>query len=336
MFDRDCDLVSIVVPVYNLARTLGECLESARVQSYSNIEVIIVDDGSTDSSFAVASSFASRDPRFIVLRQNNAGVGDARNNALSHSRGSWVFFLDADDLLTPTCIEDLLAAADSSTDMVVGSIQKFRSILGTRRDAGIVRMDNKSYFLDGNSESLSALDEVLSLVAPKLSRRSVIESGDIRFGSIPYSEDHRFGLAFVAKGDGTVKTMDKVVYKYRCGGAASAVRFYPDMDLIGVSMLRYYRDICSSSSRILMDESFCQEAPARWLDGVLIHFCVCLPQKQARQRCLKAIEEFAAVGEPYKLNVDASSFYDEWLRSHRVKITAKRVLRSIRLGLLRG
>lgn len=336
MSDRDCDLVSIVVPVYNSERTLGECLESAQVQSHSNIEVIIVDDGSTDSSFAIASSFASQDSRFTVLHQVNSGVGAARNNALSHSVGTWVFFLDADDLLTPTCVDDLLAAADSNTDMVVGSVQSFRTVFNIRRDAGIMRMDNKSYFVDGKSEPLSALDGSLSHVSSKLFRKSVITNCGISFDSVPYSEDHRFGIAFVAAGAGVVKTVDKIVYLYRNGGAASAVRFYPNMDRISLSMLLYYRDICASTSRFYMDEAFCNDAPVRWLDGVLMHFNTCMRRIEVREKCLEAIEEFSSVGEPYKFSVNAPVYYDEWKKSLRIKIIAKRALRLMRLRSLKG
>ena len=335
MIETTPGLVSIVVPAFNASDTLQDCLESARVQSYSNIEVIVIDDGSIDSSFDIASSFASRDSRFHALQQENAGVGAARNNALDHCRGEWVSFLDADDLLTSTCIDDLLAATDPNTDMVIGSIQRFRTVFNMRCDAGTVRMGNKSYF-DGKCEPLSALDGPLSLVSSKLFRKSVISNSEISFGSVPYSEDHRFGLAFAAAGSGIVKTIDKIVYLYRCGGAASAVRFYPTMDRISLSMLSYYREVCASSPRFYMDEAFCSDAPVRWLDGVLMHFNTCMCRNQVYAKCLEAIEEFSSVEEPYGFSVNAPAYYDEWLKSRRIKIIAKRALRSMRLKSLKG
>lgn len=336
MSNQAQELVSIVVPVFNSADTLSECLESARVQSYSNVEVIVIDDGSADTSFDLAASFANRDARFRVFRQNNSGVGAARNNGLSHCSGIWVLFLDADDLLTPSCVEDLIAAADKETDMVIGSIQKFRTIFGRRLDAGIIRRANRSYFVDSQSEPLSALDDALSLVTSRLLRRSVIEGENIRFTSVPYSEDHRFGLAFVVASTGVVRTIDKVVYLYRCGGAASTVRLYLDMDRIGLSMLAYYRDVCAPPSRFRMDDTFCTEAPVRWLDGVLMHYCTCLPRKQVRGRCLSVIEEFSFLEGPYTFCEDASSYYAEWKKSRRIKIAAKRILRAIRLNSSKG
>ena len=336
MLEQTGDLVSIVVPVFNSAGTLNECLESARAQSYSNIEVIVVDDGSTDASFDLAASFANRDARFCVIRQENSGVGAARNNGLSHCSGIWVLFLDADDLLTTTCIEDLVVAADEETDMVVGSIQKFRTIFGRRIDAGVIRRANRTYFADGQSEPLNALDNILSLVTQKLLRRSVIVRDAIRFTSVPYSEDHRFGLAFTVAGDGLVRTIDKIVYLYRCGGVASTVRLYLDMDRISLSMLEYYRDVCAPSSRLRMDDAFCAEAPTRWLEGVLMHYSTCLPRKQVCGRCLSAIEEFSSLGSPYTFSEDASSYYAEWKKSRRIKIAAKRILRAIRLNSSKG
>lgn len=88
---------SIIIPVYNVAPYLRECLDSVLAQTFTNWEVICVDDGSTDGSGAILDEYAARDPRFRVIHQSNAGVSAARNAALGAAIGSWVSFLDADD-----------------------------------------------------------------------------------------------------------------------------------------------------------------------------------------------------------------------------------------------
>jgi Glycosyl transferase family 2 len=93
-------LVSIIIPCYNAARYLGEAIESCLGQSYSKIEVIVVDDGSSDATSTIAQSYA-----VTCLRQPNRGVSAARNNGLQHSKGKYVLFLDHDDRLIPRAVE---------------------------------------------------------------------------------------------------------------------------------------------------------------------------------------------------------------------------------------
>ena len=90
---------SIIIPVYNVAPYLRECLDSVLAQTFTDWEAICVDDGSTDGSGAILDEYASRDPRFRVIHQPNAGVSSARNAALDVAEGYWIGFLDADDVV---------------------------------------------------------------------------------------------------------------------------------------------------------------------------------------------------------------------------------------------
>src|SRR5882672_7209571 len=97
------DLVSILIPAYNAQQWIGDTIESALSQTWKRKEIIVVDDGSTDQTLAVAKQFASRD--VAVLAQSNQGAAAARNRAFSACQGDWVQWLDADDLLAPDKIE---------------------------------------------------------------------------------------------------------------------------------------------------------------------------------------------------------------------------------------
>ena len=92
---------SIIIPVYNVAPYLRECLDSVLAQTFTDWEAICVDDGSTDGSGAILDEYAAKDNRFRVIHQQNAGVSVARNTALSRIRGEWFLFLDGDDRLRP-------------------------------------------------------------------------------------------------------------------------------------------------------------------------------------------------------------------------------------------
>lgn len=103
------DVVSVIVPAYNAAATIGQTLESCLAQTHRALEVIVVDDGSTDATAEIVRSFAARDPRIRLLQQENAGVAAARNLAIAHAQGDYVAPLDADDLWHPEKVEAQVA-----------------------------------------------------------------------------------------------------------------------------------------------------------------------------------------------------------------------------------
>ena len=92
-------ILSVIIPVYNVEKYLAECLDSVCSQTLKDIEIICIDDGSTDGSAAILDDYARRDPRVRVIRQANAGVGAARNRGLDIATGRYVYFIDSDDWL---------------------------------------------------------------------------------------------------------------------------------------------------------------------------------------------------------------------------------------------
>lgn len=95
--------VSIIVPVYNVENYLRKCLDSLINQTLKNIEIICINDGSTDNSLSILEEYASKDERIIVINQENAGVSSARNRGLEIATGEYIAFVDADDSVTPDC-----------------------------------------------------------------------------------------------------------------------------------------------------------------------------------------------------------------------------------------
>ena len=93
-------LLSIIIPVYNVEKYLAECLDSVCSQTLKDLEIICIDDGSTDSSLEILESFARREPCIKIVHQENAGQGAARNRGLVSAQGEFVYFADADDALT--------------------------------------------------------------------------------------------------------------------------------------------------------------------------------------------------------------------------------------------
>ena len=94
------DLISVIIPIYNVEKYLRRCLDSICNQMYQNLEIVLVDDGSTDSSGKIADEYARRDTRFHVMHKQNGGLSDARNVGLSYCHGTYIVFVDSDDYVT--------------------------------------------------------------------------------------------------------------------------------------------------------------------------------------------------------------------------------------------
>ena len=111
--------VSVIIPVYNIEAHLRQCLDSVVRQTLTDIEIICVDDGSTDTSFKILTEYAAEDNRFLILTQENAGPGVARNTGLEQARGEHLIFLDSDDWFEPEFLERMLLCARKSKAGVV-------------------------------------------------------------------------------------------------------------------------------------------------------------------------------------------------------------------------
>lgn len=194
-------LVSIILPTYNVERFLKYCLDSLEVQTYSNIEVIIIIDGATDSSFEIAKEYCSTHPRFAVYWQDNQGSGPARNNGLSHATGELVMFVDPDDWCEPTYVEELVTAQQQgdfdltiSRDRVVhyegdGTINEIKTTPLTPSSVIDLKKVRQDY--------VSLLEKNL-VRAPhgKLYKKSVIDENSIAFPAMRRSQDIAFNYLY--------------------------------------------------------------------------------------------------------------------------------------------
>ena len=118
------DLISIIIPVYNVEQYLNRCIDSLIAQTYHNIEIILVDDGSTDSSSKIVDEYLSKDNRIRVIHKKNGGLSDARNKGIEISKGKYLTFVDSDDYVTKTYVETLYSTIiEYSADISICSYQ---------------------------------------------------------------------------------------------------------------------------------------------------------------------------------------------------------------------
>ncbi|MET9963341.1 glycosyltransferase [Streptomyces sp. NPDC006326] len=177
--------VSVIIAVYDALPYLGDCLESVVQQSIGmeRLEVIAVDDGSTDGSGAELERYAARHPQLRVLHQpNSGGPGGPRNRALDLARGRYVFVLDADDHLGPEALERLVAMADAQGSDVV-----------LARQVGLGRTVSEKAYRHAEEADLYTSEVYRSLHSAKLMRRQVLEDGHLRYPEdLWYGEDQIF------------------------------------------------------------------------------------------------------------------------------------------------
>ena len=193
-------LISVIIPVYNVAPYLERCLDSVAAQTWENLEVWLVDDGSTDGSLALCEARAEQDSRFRVLRQANAGVSAARNRGMDHAAGQYLQFVDGDDFLPPDATENLVrTAAATGADLVVG---RFWRVAGGRAAVrGHIREARVLTRQDYAEEMLKApANFYYGVLWNKLYRRSIVEAGHLRCDpGVSWCEDFLFNLEYLRR-----------------------------------------------------------------------------------------------------------------------------------------
>lgn len=116
-------MISVIIPIYNVAQYLSQCMDSVLTQSYQDLEIILVDDGSTDECPKLCDEYEAKDSRVRVIHKKNGGLSDARNEGMKMATGEWIYFVDSDDWVTHDAIEKLYQfAVENNCDVVQGGL----------------------------------------------------------------------------------------------------------------------------------------------------------------------------------------------------------------------
>lgn len=231
--------ISIIIPVYNAEQYLAYCLESVITQDYSNFEVLLVNDGSTDNSGLICRQYSDRDSRFKFIDGLNHGVSHARNLGLSKASGDWITFVDSDDWIENDYLSTLVSHITEGVDVVVANLFfNYKNGLQTRcicTPDGI----HKSQFstlagalMVGDYAKKDGIDiscEILSAACDKLTRKSLIDRYQIRFNEdLHLNEDGLFHLQSYLKAKDIFIT-NKPIYHYRLYNESSNNKYRPDI-----------------------------------------------------------------------------------------------------------
>lgn len=205
------EMISIIVPVYNVEKYITECLESIRKQTYKEIEVILVDDGSTDKSSEICDEFVKKDNRFNVIHTVNKGVASARNTGLKNISGEYIFFLDSDDLLEIFAIEKMIQTLKLyHADMVCGNEQWVNEEDSPIGESRAVNSDNVKVF--DREEALRYFVNLEWGSWNKLYKRNIHEN--IEFPNYKIHEDEAIKFKLLERCSRVILINEKT-YRYR-------------------------------------------------------------------------------------------------------------------------
>lgn len=184
---------SIIVPVYNTEKYIEECISSILTQTFQNFEVIIIDDGSTDSSLQKCIKFSEKDKRIKIFKQKNAGVSQARNNGIKNANGEYIIFIDSDDYIESNMLEKIYPFLKEDSLISFGYRKKYLN--------KEINHKNKKF----NLKNIKEMEEKIILdinvggyICNKVFSKKIIKDKNILFDSkIHYSEDLKFTLEYV-------------------------------------------------------------------------------------------------------------------------------------------
>ena len=191
-------MVSIIVPIYNAEQYLRRCVDSILNQEYTDFELLLVNDGSTDASGDICEEYGDQDPRVIVIQKDNTGVSDSRNRALDRARGKYLQFLDSDDWITPDATRLFVRAAEEyGCDMVISD---FYRVVGERlspkgdiEEEGVLTREEFAAHMMENPA-----DFYYGVLWNKLYRRDIVEEHNLRMDTdISWCEDFMFNLEYI-------------------------------------------------------------------------------------------------------------------------------------------
>ena len=264
-------MISVIVPVYNVEKYISQCLESIINQSYQDLEIIVVDDGSTDNSGTICDEFAEKDKRIIVYHTENHGLSAARNYGIDHLQGEWLMFVDSDDWVSPKfCERAYEVARKNNADLVI--FQKENT-----KENGIIQRKKRYKITD--SANLITCEEAIdggSVYAwNKMYKREL-------FSDIRYPEDHVFEDIAVThkliyKAKRIVSISDILIFHRIRKNSISQTKDKQSMqDWLSYHIQRYQE---------LIIYGYPENKAKQQLQGVAINYCVFMPRSNDELYC---------------------------------------------------
>lgn len=219
--EKEKYLVSIIVPVYNVERYIERCIESILAQTYKNIELILINDGSDDNSLQICNVFSNRDKRIRVIDKENTGVSSTRNIGIELARGKYLCFIDSDDYIENNYVEMLVGNIHENAVTFCGYF------VDTYKENGNISSIPKIYRKENGNEISNNLVYVfhqgfLSVIWNKIYDVSRLRENNIKFDEkLSLGEDLLFNLGYLKTGIEKIQSVDNSLYHYIKRGTES-------------------------------------------------------------------------------------------------------------------
>lgn len=263
------ELVSIIIPIFNKEEYLDKCLSSIRQQTYANIEIIMIDDGSIDNSKEICEEYVNKDKRFSYYYQKNSGVSVARNYGLSLSRGKWIMFVDPDDYLDLTIIEKLISKVDDETDIIsccCNAVINNNLVLNEFFESDRIfeqNFDDKSELIMAlmNEQYNAKYNRYTAIGVPwaKLYRKSFILKNNLKFDKdLKRMQDNIFNMYAFDKANKIVY-INKPLYFYCCDNIMNINKKYDPLCINYFSKIINIRKNYLDRSKLIKSKEIEQE-----------------------------------------------------------------------------
>ncbi len=324
--------VSIVMPVYNTAPYLRQCLDSVLAQTLKEFELICVDDGSTDGSVEILEEYATRDNRIQILKQQNQHAGVARNNGLKVARGEYIIFLDSDDVFSDVLLEHTYnAGIEKKADIVFLDILGFDNNTKEPLNSLLVR----SMLPEQDVFSAKDIPDTIFSFAPpgtftSLYRREFINEHNLQFQALPNSNDLYFTLYARALAE-TMTLVDKQLIYYRRNrpGSLQATKGEESSLYFLQAFLTLYSDLVKDGLFEPLKKAF----QSRFLDTLLYNL-KSVKSTKARLAILQALDEEPYCNLPIDDEVEGDEKDKDVLHYKKVKAAREWYHKNLRINQL--
>jgi glycosyltransferase involved in cell wall biosynthesis len=213
--------ISVIVPVYNAGEYLHRCVDSILAQTFADFELLLIDDGSKDSSAAICNEYAAKDSRVRVFHKENGGVSSARNLGLDNVKGEWITFVDSDDYVLPAFLATFVELSNSNLDLCI------QGIVPNYEISSEYKIIQSSFNYKGNAKGALLLlnqSDISGSLCNKLFRNSIIRNNNLRLNEFfNYREDEEFLLRYMLLSQNVTATKEggyvyivPNLYKYNC------------------------------------------------------------------------------------------------------------------------
>ena len=233
---KEEEKVTVIIPVYNVCSFVGKCIESVIAQRYSNLEIILVNDGSQDGSGEICDQYAEKDRRIRVIHKENGGVSAARNSGLDVATGEWICFVDGDDFVFPDYVGYMLAMAKKHDAEIALTTRMFGNFDGVQTEHDVIRVWTAE----------DAVEAILCYNVPigcycKIFKKSFLDG--VRFiPEVFIGEGFNFNVAAFQKATKVVSGCMKVYYYRRDNPTSAMTKFSIKKCECGLKALQIIRD----------------------------------------------------------------------------------------------